>query len=142
MAYLTRYNPFDERFDGLFNGFLVRPASLDEQDQPRTTIRMDVSENDKAYVVHAEIPGVNKKDVQVTIDGNQVVISADSNVRKEQKEGEKLLRSERSFGKAYRAFTLAQEVDEAGAEAKYVDGVLDLTLPKKSALAATQLTIQ
>lgn len=142
MAYLTRYNPFNERFDDIFNGLFVRPAAMDVPTQPRVTIRMDVTENDKAYVVHADVPGVKKEDVHVTIDGNQVAISAETNIRKEQKDGETVLRSERSYGKAYRAFTLAQEVDEASAEAKYVDGVLELTLPKKTAAAATRLTIQ
>lgn len=142
MTYLTRYSPFNERFDDLFNGFFVRPTLSDEQTQPRATIRMDVIENDKAYVVHAEVPGVKKEDVNVTIDGNQVAISAETNFRKEQKDGEKVLRTERSYGKAYRAFTLAQEVDEASAEAKYNDGVLELTLPKKAAVSATRLMIQ
>jgi HSP20 family protein len=73
---------------------------------------------------------------------NQVAISAEAKYQREQKEGEKVLRSERSYGKAYRAFTLAQEVDEAGAEAKYADGVLELTLPKKAATSATTLSIQ
>lgn len=142
MAYLTRYSPFNERFDDLFNGFFLRPTALAEQTRSRVTIRMDVTEDDKAYVVHAEVPGAKKEDVHVTIDGNQVAISAEAKTRKEQKEGEKVLRTERSFGKAYRAFTLAQEVDEASAEAKYVDGVLELTLPKKTAVAATRLMIQ
>ena len=142
MTYLTRYSPFNERFDDLFNGFFVRPAALDDQTQPRVTIRMDVTEDDKAYKVHAEVPGAKKEDVHVTIDGNQIAISAEATTRKEQKEGEKVLRSERSYGKAYRAFTLAQEVDEASAEAKYIDGVLELTLPKKAAAAATRLSIQ
>ena len=103
---------------------------------------MDVTENDKAYVVHADIPGVKKDDIHVTIDGSQVAISAESKYQREQKEGDKVLRSERSYGKAYRAFTLAQDVDEAGAEAKYVDGVLELTLPKKAASSAKRLSVQ
>jgi HSP20 family protein len=142
MAYLTRHNPFNERFDDILNGFFVRPTGLDEQTQPRATIRIDVTEDDKAYVVHADVPGAKKDDVHVTIDGNQVSISAETNSRKEQKDGEKVLRTERSYGKAYRAFTLAQDVDDASAEAKYVDGVLELTLPKKAAASATRLSIQ
>jgi HSP20 family protein len=142
MAYLTRYNPFNDRFDDLLSGFFLRPSELDEQTQPRATIRMDVTENDKAYVVYAEVPGAKKEDVHVTIDGNQVAISAETSSRKEQKDGEKVLRTERSYGKAYRAFTLAQDVDDSSAEAKYVDGVLELTLPKKAASSATRLMIQ
>ena len=142
MANLTRYNPFDEAFDDLLKGFFVRPVAFDDKTQPQVTIRMDVTENDKAYVVHADIPGVKKDDIHVTIDGSQVAISAESKYQREQKEGDKVLRSERSYGKAYRAFTLAQDVDEAGAEAKYVDGVLELTLPKKAASSAKRLSVQ
>jgi HSP20 family protein len=142
MAYLTRYNPFNDRFDDLLSGFFVRPSEPDEQTQPHATIRMDVTENDKAYVVYAEVPGAKKEDVHVTIDGNQVAISAETSTRKEQKDGEKVLRTERSYGKAYRAFTLAQDVDDSSAEAKYVDGVLELTLPKKAAASATRLIVQ
>lgn len=142
MANMTRYSPFDEAFDDLFKGFFVRPVAYDDKTQTRVSIRMDVAENEKAYVVHADVPGVKKEDIHVTIDGNQVAISAETKFQRDQKEGEKVLRSERSYGKAYRAFTLAQEVDEAGAEAKYVDGVLELTLPKKAATSAKTLSIQ
>jgi HSP20 family protein len=139
---LTRYSPFDEAFDDIFKGFFVRPVAFEGNAQPQVSIRMDVSENENAYVVHADIPGVKKDDIHVTIEGNQVAISAETKNVREQKEGEKVLRSERSYGKAYRAFTLAQDVDEAGAEAKYVDGVLELTLPKKAATSAKRLSIQ
>ncbi len=142
MANLTRYSPFDEAFDDLFKGFFVRPVAFDEKTQPQVGIRMDVTESDKAYLVHADIPGVKKEDIQITIDGNQVSISAEARYHREQKDGEKVLRSERSYGKAYRAFSLAQDVDESNAEAKYVDGVLELTLPKKAASSTKRLSVQ
>jgi HSP20 family protein len=140
MANLTRYNPFDETFDDLFKGFFVRPMSLDN---PPTTaqVRMDVAEDDGAYTVYAEIPGVKKDDINVTIDGNQVAITADVKPNQQDK-GEKVLRSERFYGKVYRAFSLAQDVDEASAQAKYNDGVLELRLPKKAAVSARKLSIQ
>ena len=72
MANLTRYNPFDETFDDLLKGFFVRPVSFDEKAPPQVGIRMDVTEGDKAYVVHAEIPGVKKEDIHVTIEGNLI----------------------------------------------------------------------
>ena len=75
MANLTRYSPFDEAFDDLFKGFFVRPVAFDEKTQPKVNIRMDVTENDKAYVVHADVPGVKKEDIHVTIDGNQAAAS-------------------------------------------------------------------
>ncbi len=140
MANILRYNPADDAFDDLFRGFFMRPVRF--EGQPEVQIKMDVSEDDKAYTVHAEIPGVKKEDIHVTIDGNQVAISAEVRNEKEVKEGEKVLRSERYYGKVSRAFTLGQDVDEAAAQAKYNNGVLDLTLPKKKAVSSKKLAIQ
>jgi HSP20 family protein len=102
---------------------------------------MDVKEDDKNYTVNAEIPGVKKDDIHVTIDGNQVSISAEVKCLKEEKKDDKLLRSERYYGKVFRSFGLEWDVDEASAQAKYADGVLELTLPKRSSVKAKQLTI-
>lgn len=136
---LTRTGPFGD-IDDLFKGFFMRPVLL--EDQPRMQIKMDVKEDDSAYTVHADIPGVKKEDIQVSIEGNQVSISAETKVEKEEKEGEKVLRSERYAGKVARSFTLAHEVDEAQAQARYSDGVLELTLPKKAASSAKKLAIK
>jgi HSP20 family protein len=103
---------------------------------------MDLKEDDNAYTVHADIPGVKKEDIHVNIEGNQVSISAETRMEKEEKKGEKVLRSERYCGKVARSFTLAHDVDESKAQAKYSDGVLELTLPKKAASAAKRLAIQ
>ncbi len=111
--------------------------------QPSTQqARMDVTEDDGAYNVRAEIPGVSKDDISVTIDGNQVAISAEVKHSHEDKQGEKVLRSERFYGKVYRAFSLARDVDEASAQAKYNEGVLELRLPKKAVVSAKKLSIQ
>lgn len=147
MANISRYDPFSLArldpfgdMDDFFKGFFVRPAML--EGQPQMQIKMDLKENDKAYTVHADIPGVKKEDIHVSIDGNQVSISAETKVEKEEKEGEKVLRSERYVGKVARNFTLAHEIDEAQAQAKYSDGVLELSLPKKAASSARKLTVQ
>lgn len=141
MANLTRYTPFDESFDELLKGFFVRPMALDNVSSA-VQVRMDVTEDDSAYTVHAEMPGVKKDDISVTIDGNQVAITAEVKHDNQEKRGEKVLRSERFYGKAYRAFSLAQEVDEASSQAKYNDGVLELRLPKKTVVSARRLSIQ
>jgi HSP20 family protein len=141
MATLTRYTPFDETFDDLFKGFFVRPMSLDNQSAIQQ-VRMDVTEDDGTYIVRAEIPGVKKEDINVTIDGNQVAITAEVKHNHEDRQGEKVLRSERYYGKVYRAFSLAQDVDDASAQARYNDGVLELRLPKKTAVSAKKLSVQ
>lgn len=139
MADITRYDPFGE-LDDLFRGFFVRPMAF--EGKPQLQIKMDVSENEGNYVVKAELPGVSKDDINITIDGNQVAISAEVKQEKEAREGEKVLRQERYFGKVYRAFSLAQDVDDAAATAKYNNGVLELTLPKKQAASAKKLRVE
>ena len=140
MANILRYNPVDDAFDDLFRGFLMRPVRYDAPQTPQ--IKVDVSEDDKAFLVHAEIPGVKKEDIKVSIEGNQVAISAEIKKEKEIKNGEKVLRSERYFGQVARAFSLAQDVDDASAEASYKDGVLVLTLPKRASSSSRTLAIK
>ncbi|MFZ5502065.1 MAG: Hsp20/alpha crystallin family protein [Pseudomonadota bacterium] len=140
MANILRYSPADNDVDDLFRGFFMRPVRFEGQQEVQ--IKVDVSEGDKSYSVHAEIPGVKKEDIHVSIEGNQVAISAEVKNEKEVKEGEKLLRSERYYGKVSRAFMLDQEVDEDAAQAKYHDGVLELTLPKRAMTKSRKLTIQ
>lgn len=145
MANLTRYNPVDDAFDDLFRGFFMRPVQMPAQmmeNRPDMQMRMEVKEDDKAYTVHAEIPGVKKDDIHITIDGNQVSVSAEVKKEKEVKDGEKVLRSERYYGKVSRAFSLGQDVDESAAEARYNDGMLELVLPKKAAAASRKLTVR
>ena len=142
MATLTR---LDEAFDDLLRGFFVRPVSF-EGGHPQQAVpahfRVDVSENEQAYVIHAEIPGVRKEDINISIDGDQVAISAEVKNEKEARDGERVLRSERYYGKVQRAFALGQPVDENAAAAKYSDGILELTLPKKAATQARRIAIQ
>ena len=143
MANIKRYDPFDlsfEPLDDIFRGFF-RPVRFEGVSQ-QMQIKLDITENEKDYTVHAEIPGVKKDDIHVTIDGNQVSVSAEVRKEKEEKEGEKVLRSERYYGKVFRSFTLGHDIDDAAAKAKYSDGVLELTLPKKAGVAAKKLAIQ
>jgi HSP20 family protein len=142
MANITR---FDEAFDDLLRGFFVRPVSFEGGAQAQAPVghfRVDVSENENAYTIRAEIPGVKKDDINISIDTDQVAISAEVKNEKEVKDGERTLRSERYYGKVYRAFQLGQPVDENTAAAKYADGILELTLPKKAATSAKRISIQ
>ena len=143
MANITRFDPFNDLVDDLFKGFFVRPVAY-EGPQPDVLprIRLDVAEKNGAYQVTADLPGVKKEDIQVAIDGPQVTLSAEVKREKEIGEGERVLHTERVFGKVSRSFSLPQELDEAKAEAKFRDGVLELTLPKKAAAARKPITIQ
>jgi HSP20 family protein len=137
MANLTRFDPFNTLVDDLFNGFLVRPVS-----HPVRGMKVDVAEKNGHYAITAELPGVKKDDIQVSIDGTEVTLSAEVKREKQVEQDERVLHTERVYGKLSRAFSLPQEVDEAKAEARFRDGVLELTLPKKAAAARKQITIQ
>lgn len=126
---LARFEPF-RNLETFFNDFRFRPCLQTFDAEP--AIRMDVAESDDAYRIKAEIPGVKKDDIKVSIDGNQVSISAQVRQEKEEKKDEKVVRRERYFGEQMRSFTLAHDIDQGKASARYRDGVLELTLPKKA----------
>ena len=140
MANITRFDPFADPFEDLVRRML-KPARWEGDVQP-LQIKVDVEENDKAYTVKAEVPGVKKEDINVQIEGNQVSITAESKQEKDVKENGKVIRSERSYGSLYRSFSLGQDVDQAAASAKYTDGILQLTLPKRTSAATKKLTVQ
>ena len=142
--HLTPFEPFADLmpfgpargFDELLREF-GRPGLL-RQEAP--AIRLDVEETDQAYAITADIPGVNKEDIRVEVDGNQVVISAERKHDSEEKKGN-TVRSERHWGQQYRAFTLQAPVDDSKAEARYENGVLKLTLPKKAQAGTHRIEI-
>lgn len=146
MALPTHWNPLRQvsRFDpisdieDLFRGLGSR--SLTRGFDKTLEMRMDVNEDDKAYRVTVDVPGVKKEDVDVAVEGNQVTITAEVK-REESRENEKEVHSERYYGKAYRSFTLPSEVDVARSEARYDGGVLSLTLPKKADTQSRHLSI-
>lgn len=131
---------FRNAFDEFFRGFTV-PQRTRENGVASVPMRVEVREENGAYKVRADLPGVKKEDIGVTIDGDVVSIKAE--VRREATEGEKerVLYTERHHGRFERSFRLADEIAEDRAEAKYVDGVLELTLPRKAATAARQLAV-
>lgn len=146
MSTLSRFNPFKAitrldptaNFDDLFRSMGMRPWR-DADGMP--DVRIDVAEDDKAYSVKAEIPGVDKKDIDVSVDGNQVSISAEVKREKERKDGEKEIYTERYYGRVFRSFTLPGDVDAAKASAQYDSGVLTLSLPKQPNGSARKISI-
>lgn len=149
MANLVHWNPFkpltrlesrSPMFEDLFRDFGLRPRW---QELEAPDMRIDVVENDQTYAVKAEIPGVQKNDIDVSIDGNQVSITAE--VRRESKnknkDEERDIYTERYYGQVYRSFSLPNEVDSGKAEAHYENGVLTLTLPKKANGSARKLAV-
>jgi HSP20 family protein len=145
MSRLSLWEPsFAEPVESMFRRFMS-PRLFDKDIFEGMDVRVDVVEKNGSYKVRADLPGVKKENINVRIDGNIVHIDAETQDAKEFKEeGGKVLRSERYYGSVSRTFSLAEDVDESKAVAKYSDGVLSLELPKKavSSTGAKRLTIQ
>lgn len=138
MNNITRFSPFQvERFfpfqemERMLRDMNVRMRSSMGDAEPFAEIRLDVSEDEKAYTVKADLPGVSKEDIKVAIDGERVSITAEVK-RESQERGRNTLYCERFCGQQSRSITLDTAIDENQAEAKFENGVLELTLPKKA----------
>ena len=141
MQNLISYDPrLETGLDELFRGFF-KPVRVEGAPTP-VMIKMDVTESENAYLIHSEMPGVKKEDIDVAIEANQVTITAEVKQAQEKKEGDRMLRNERYFGNIYRSFTLPAELDESASVASYDNGVLELKLVKKAAVAGKRLTIR
>lgn len=138
---ISRSNLLDDFFRDIAPGFYVKPLHGDPLPGP-AQIKVDIKETDGNYTVNAEVPGVKKEDINVSLDGNVVILRAEVKQQDSSGADEKVLRSERYFGAVSRSFQLPQDIDQTQAKAKYDNGVLTLTLPKKQASGGAQrLTI-
>jgi HSP20 family protein len=145
---VTRFDPLSDlarmsplrSLDELFRDLTPR-SMLRELQQAEPQINVEVTENDQAYIIRAEIPGARKEDIKVDVRGNRVSITAETRREREMKEGDRVLRSEIIYGQMSRTIVLEQEVDDSKADAKYSDGVLELTLPKKTSGGGSKLQI-
>ena len=142
--FLTRFDPFTDLasyaplrdMDGLW-GEMRRQL---RDDPGAAGMRLDVAESEKAYTVRIDVPGVKKEDIRVDVEGNRVAVSAEVHRENDTKDG-KVVRTERYVGRQYRSFTLDHAIDDASAVARYENGVLQLTLPKKHSAASRKLQI-
>lgn len=140
MNALTRLERMDDLFPEMMRRWSRPLQMLGEVEMP-SDIRVDISENDKEYLVSAEIPGAKKEDIRVSIDGNYVSISAEIKKELEEEHG-RTLTKETCHGSVSRGFTLGSDVDEKTAAAKLEDGVLRLTLPKRQGSSSRVLKIE
>ena len=139
MRTLKPVYPFENVFPAMLKG-IVPPMFWDENLPP--TIRIDVEEAEKSYLVKADIPGVKKEDISVEVDGDQVSVTAEVKRETEEKKDEKVVHSERYYGKQFRSFTLGRPIDRDKVEAKFSEGVLELTLPKNGTTPASRIAIK
>ena len=140
MANIKPFEAFPSNLDDFFKGTFLRPFRFDFG-EPEMQIKLNVTRTDSAYAVEAEMPGVKKDDVHVTVDGSMVTISGEVKKEKEEKKGDQVVRSERYFGKVERSFSLPHDINETAVSAKYEDGVLKLSLPLREQRAGKTIKV-
>ena len=140
-ALISRNGLFDDFFRDFTSGFAVRPLHGIPLPAP-DKIKLDISENEKAYTVTAELPGVAKEDIHVTVEGNVVTLQAEIRQHDSQQKDNNTVHSERYYGAVSRSFQLPVDVDEARATARCEGGVLTLTLQKKQGGNSRRLTVE
>ncbi|MDH3671202.1 MAG: Hsp20/alpha crystallin family protein [Gammaproteobacteria bacterium] len=129
----------DEPFDDLFQGFF-RPMPRWGNGQIFVPA-MNVTERDKEYVVQAELPGIKKEDIDITLQNGVLTIRAESKEESEEKEKGRIIRQERRYGKYMRHLRLDNDVDEGKVKAHYEDGMLELVLPKLEAVQPKKIAV-
>lgn len=136
----ARRGLFDELFQDFPLGYSIAPLHGDPLPQPGA-IKIDVKENGDRLIVHAEIPGVNKDVIDVSVDKNVLTISAEVSQYDADEENDNIIHSERYYGAVRRSIALPAEVSIDDATAKYADGILVLTLPKTTKDAKKKISI-
>jgi len=139
---LTRWGLWDDDFDRVFRGFLRPMRWVEEATGENLFPAMDVKERDEAYVITADMPGVKKEDISITLENGILTISAETKSETEEKEGERVLRQERRYGKYVRSLRLGTEIDEKNVKANYKDGVLELILPKAEEVKPKKISVE
>ena len=132
---------FDDDFGNIFEGFFRPMASSLEDFEKEMRPATDIVERENDYLVTADLPGIKKENIQVTLDNGILTISAETKEEKEEKKGENVVRKERRFGKYIRNVSLNHQVDENKVEATYHDGVLELVLPKLEAVKPKKIAV-
>lgn len=133
---------FDEDLDNIFEGFFRPLRTLERAPHGVLAPAIDVSEDDEQYLVRAELPGVNKDDISITLEDGVLHISGETKREQEEKQGGRVIRQERHYGKYVRSLRLADAVDEQKVKAKYKDGVLELVLPKSESVKPKQIAVE
>ena len=131
----------NDEFDNLFEGFF-RPMRYSTEGAKQGLVpNMDITERENDYVIHCEMPGVKKESVDITLADGTLTVSGETNSYREQKDGERVIRHERSWGKFTRSIRLGTQINDKGVKANYKDGILELTLPKAEEVKPKKIAI-
>ena len=119
-------NGFESMLDSLFQPLGVLDETVQDSLQPA----VDISETENEYMVRAELPGIKKEDVHVTLENGILTLTAETSNESEAREGERVIRQERSYGKYVRSLRLGKGINDKAVKASYKDGILEIVVPK------------
>jgi len=142
MAKLVRWDPFREisTVRDSFDRLLSRMHDVFSEGQTWSPA-VDIEDHGDNLIVKAELPGIDKKDINVSVTEDTLTISGKTQEEKKEKRG-KVLYQERNYGSFVRSFTLPAEVNREKVKATYKDGVLEITLPKKEEAKAKETKVE
>jgi HSP20 family protein len=129
-------------FDEFVNQMFRAPAGRGNDGERAIMPAIDVSETDHSYIVRAELPGIKKDDLDVSINDGVLTINAETRFEREEKEKGRMIRQERRYGKYVRSMRLGGDVDESKVSADYTDGILTLTLPKSEEVKPKKIDVK
>ena len=133
------WGPFSD-FDDLFEG-LLSTRGISRNVEGALVPAIDVTENENEYMIKAEIPGVKKEDLHVSVQDGVLTINAESKYEDEEKKEGRVIRQERRYGKFVRSMRLGKDVDSSDVKAEYKDGILKLKLPKVEEVKPKKISI-
>ena len=137
----TAAHQWNDDFDNLFQGFFRPMQWAGEEARQGLAPRLDVVERENEFVVQAEMPGITRDDIEVTLENGILTISGECRNEKEESNGGRLIRQERQYGKYVRSLRLGKDVDEKKVKANYKDGILELTLPKSEEVKPKKINV-
>ncbi len=130
------FNDFDNVLDGFF------PPTRSQGETGAVVPAVDVSETDDAYVVKAELPGVEKKDLDVSLHDGVLTINAEAKHENGTNASGRVIRQERRYGKYARSIRVGCEIDRKNVVAEYKDGLLTIKLPKSEAVVRKKIDVK
>ena len=138
---LGRWRWLDDEFGRAFDGFFSPIRWVEEAAGQSLTPAVDVVERENDFVVHADLPGIKKEDINVVLEDGVLTVSAESKFERDEKNGDRLVRQERHYGRYVRSLRLGTQVDDQKVKANYKDGVLELILPKAEAAKPKKISV-
>ncbi|MBP6914870.1 MAG: Hsp20/alpha crystallin family protein [Smithellaceae bacterium] len=127
-------------FDSFFRGFDIAPRRFYDSVLKGFSPSVDVKENDKEFIIRAELPGVEEKDVEVTVTNDSVTIKGEKKEEREDKD-KNYYYMERAYGSFHRVIPLTAEIEVNKAEASFKNGVMDIKIPKSQSVQAKGIKI-